>query len=192
MADQRNGYIELEGLDQLKRNLEQADKSVVEATMKGLSKVGMKIIADAQKNLRQNTSVVTGLLRASGHVMREGLNLVIGFFDTTNRNAGYALYVEFGRRAGKMPPPDELAAWAYKKYHLKDWRVARAMGWAYAKRIAREGTQPHAFFVPAINKNTKGANVGALITEEVAKILRNNTARMAMQAREIRNTPVTR
>ena len=66
-----------------------------------------------------------------------------------------------------MPPPDELAAWAYKKYHLKDWRVANAMGWAMAKKIAAEGTEPHAFFNPAVKKNQ--SRIEAVIRDFVSK-----------------------
>lgn len=188
MAD-RNGYIALEGLGELKRNFDKAKKAVVEANMAGLQATGMDIIEDAKVNLRENGSVVTGLLRAAGRVFRKGLEVVVGFFDTTNRNSGYALYVEYGRRAGKMPPPDELAAWAYKKFHMKDWKLATSMGWAFAKRIAKEGTEPHPFFVPAVNKNTKGSHAEKNITKEVAKVLRRNTAAMSLRAREIKNTP---
>lgn len=166
MAD-RNGFIELEGLDQLRRNLAKADKVVVEATMAGLTEAGAEIIADAKENLRSNGSVVTGLLRAAGRVIRKGLELTVGFFDTTNRNSGYALYVEYGRRAGKMPPPDELAAWAYKKHHLKDWKVARALGWAMAIKIAAQGTRPHPFFEPAVNKHR--ARIEKYVKQEVNK-----------------------
>ena len=80
-------------------------------------------------------------------------NLDVGFFDTLNRQSGYAFYVEYGRRAGRMPPPDELAQWAYKKFQLHDRKRALQAGWALAIKIAREGTQPHPFFVPAIEKN---------------------------------------
>lgn len=165
-----NGAITLEGLDELKRNMEKAKKAVQEATMAGLTEAGMEIIVDAKDNLRQNSSVVTGLLRASGHVIRKGLELLVGFFDTTNRNSGYALFVEYGRRAGKMPPPDQLAAWAYKKYHLKDWRVANAMGWALARRIAQKGTDPHPFFNPAVKKQQ--ARIEKYIRESVSKATR--------------------
>lgn len=161
------GSIELEGLDALIRNFDKAQKAVVEATMKGLTVTGMEIIADAKQNLRQNGSVVTGLLRAAGRVIRKGLDLTIGFFDTTNRNSGYAMYVEYGRRSGKMPPPDELAAYAYKKFHLKDWKVARAMGWGMAKRIAEQGTQPHPFFYPAVRKHQN--RIEKYVKQEVTK-----------------------
>ena len=193
MATDRNGYIEVEGLADVSKALKDADKGVCQAAYIGLQKGALGIINDAKENLRSNGSVVTGLLRASGHVQKgEDGEIIAGFFDTTNGNGGYALYHEFGRRSGKMPPPDALIAWAYKKFHLSDWKVARAIGWAWAKSIAKKGTQPHPFFVPAVNKNTKGGSMGGVrnsVTKQIAKALRSATARMALTAREIRNTP---
>lgn len=147
------GYIEVEGLNQVLMALDRSNRDVVEAAVTGLVAGAQDMINDAKYNLRDNMSVVTGLLRASGHVERKGDEITAGFFDTTNRNSGYALYVEYGRRSGKMPPPDEMGAWAYKKFHLKDWKAANSLGWALAKRIAEKGTQPHPFFGPAIKKN---------------------------------------
>lgn len=147
------GSIELEGVDQLLRQLAKCDREVVEAGMKGVEAGAQEMINDAKNNLKENGSIITGLLRRSGHAERKKDDITAGFFDTTNRNSGYALFVEYGRRAGKMPPPDEMAAYAYKKFHLKDWKVANSLGWAIAKRIAQQGTQPHPFFGPAVKKN---------------------------------------
>ena len=91
-----------------------------------------------------------------------------------------------------MPPPDEIAAWVYKRFHLKDWKAANSLGWAIAKRIAVEGTEPHPFFVPAVNKRTKGgemSGVAGSVAKAVMKILRSATARFAAEGRRIRNTP---
>ena len=152
---QDGGSIQLEGLDQLLKALEKCDRDVVEAAMEGMAAGAQDMINDAKVNLRENTSVVTGLLRKSGHVERkkDRDEISAGFFDTTNRNSGYALFVEYGRRSGKMPPPDEIGAWVYKKFHLNDWKVAGSIGWAIAKRIAQVGTQPHPFFGPAVKKH---------------------------------------
>lgn len=147
------GSIEIEGVDQLLKALAKCERNVIESAMQGTEAGAAEIIADAKSNLRENTSVVTGLLRQSGRVERKKDDITAGFFDTTNRNSGYALFVEYGRRSGKMPPPDEIAAWVYKKFHLNDWKAANSLGWAIAKRIAQEGTQPHPFFGPAVKKN---------------------------------------
>lgn len=148
--------ISVEGLNEVLRKLNNADKEVRKAASAGMQRAGLDIIADAQMNLRANMSVVTGLLRQSGKVQKiDDDTLDVGFFDTQNRQTGYAFYVEYGRRAGKLPPPDELAQWAYKKFRIKDRKAAEAMGWALAKKIAKEGTHPHPFFVPAVEKNKK-------------------------------------
>ncbi len=148
------GPVSIEGLDQLLRNIDKAEKELHREAMKGLEKAGLEIIADAQQNLRDNGSVVTGLLRQSGKVQKvDEENLDVGFFDSQNRQSGYAYFVEYGRRAGRMPPPDELGQWAYKKFQLHDRKAARAAGWAMAMKIAKEGTRPHPFFMPALDKN---------------------------------------
>ena len=150
-----NGSIRLEGLDEVLRNLEGIKPVVQKAAMKGLQAGALDIITDAQTNLRTNGSVVTGLLRQSGRTQKvDELTLDVGFFDTSNKGSGYAFYVENGRRAGKMPPPDELIQYCRKKLRMSE-REAKKAGWAMALRIARKGTRPHPFFNPAINKNRK-------------------------------------
>ncbi len=147
--------MQVEGLDELLRGFQKAKREVKVAAMAGLREAAMDIIADAKMNLRRNQSVVTGLLRASGKVQRvDDLTLDAGFFDPQNQS-GYAVYVEYGRRAGKMPPPDEMAQWAYKKFQLKDRKVAQSLGWAIAVNVARKGTKPHPFFKPAVVRNRR-------------------------------------
>lgn len=148
------GPIEVEGLAELLRALEHKGEEVKREASKGLQKAGMYIIADATRNLKVNGSWVTGLLAQSGKVQKlDDDTIDVGFFDTQNKKSGYAYYVEYGRKAGRMPPPDELAQWAYKKLQLHDNEAARHIGWALALKIAREGTTAKPFFVPAIEKN---------------------------------------
>ncbi len=188
------GGISIDGLQDLMRNFDAFDKAATEAALVGLETAAVNIIADAKENLKNNGSVVTSLLRNSGRTERNNDEVIAGFFDTKNKQ-GYAYYVEFGRRAGKMPPPDELAEYAYKKFHLTDRKLARAMGWGMAKNIAKYGTTPHPFFVPAINKNTKtGGMLGGVtgsVAESIRKLIRKTTANFALEARRIKNTPVS-
>jgi HK97 gp10 family phage protein len=154
--------MSVEGLNELLRRFDTAGDKVRKAAMQGLQRASLQIIADAQMNLRDNRSVVTGLLRQSGKVQKvDEDNLDVGFFDSQNKQSGYAAYVEFGRPPGKMPPPDELAQWAYKKFQLHDRKLARQAGWGLAVKIAQEGTKPHPFFIPALEKN-KSKIIGAL------------------------------
>lgn len=156
MSD-RNGYIELDGLELLMKEFEDCKPEMRKAARQAIEKTGLQIIAEAQRNLRRNRSVVTGVTRQSGHVQKnpDGMSADVGFFDTTNRNSGNALYLEYGRRAGKFPPIDELVQWAKKKFGLED-RDARTVGFLTARKIAMQGSTPHPFFHPAVE--VKGKN----------------------------------
>lgn len=183
MALTDNGSISLEGVPQLSKALRNYRMAINREASKGLRAAGLGIIADAQRNLKANTSWVTGLLANSGRVIYGGqgydtgstdartsreatdsllgasdagadIGLDVGFFDASSKGNGYALYVEYGRPPGKMPPPSALAEWWYKKHRVRDRKTALALGWGTAVNIARQGTKPHPFFVPAVTKWT--------------------------------------
>lgn len=179
----------LEGYKELYVNLDKHEKAITKAAMEGLKRAGMNIIADAKENLRSNGSVVTGQLRASGKVQKvEGdkHSLDVGFF-AKGKDTGYAYFVEYGRRAGNMPPVDMLMEWMRKRTsksralksalaHIEGRRVRRetaytkdyllrSAAWGLAKWIAKNGTRPHPFFAPAVEKNK--ASVENVIANEV-------------------------
>lgn len=183
----------LEGYKELYVNLDKHEKAATKAAMEGLKRAGMNIIADAKENLRGNHSVVTGQLRASGKVQKvegEKQSLDVGFF-AKGKDTGYAYFVEYGRRAGKMPPVDMLMEWMRKRTskssalksalaHIEGRRVRResaytkdyllrSAAWALAKWIAKHGTRPHPFFTPAVEKNE--ASVENVVANEVNKEL---------------------
>lgn len=153
---ERSGSIgvDLEGMDQVMKALERAGDDVRDAAMTGLKAGADDILADAQRNLRVNGSWVTGNLAQSGRVIARDGSVDVGFFDTTNANSGYAMYVEYGRRAGRFPPLDVIVQWARKKLRLDD-KAARTVGFLTARKIALEGSRPHPFFRPAIEKNRR-------------------------------------
>lgn len=154
MADSVN--INVQNIGQLLRNLQKTGMEVRRAAMTGMRKGAMHVIADAKENLRQNKSVVEGLLRASGKVQKfDDETMDMGFFDTSNEGHGYAYYVEYGRRAGKFPPVDVIVEWAKKKFRIKDERESQSIGFVIARRIAKQGSNPHPFFMPAVKKNQR-------------------------------------
>ena len=146
--------VKLEGLGALHVNFDKVAARSLDAAMQGLSRAGLDIIAAAKENLRSNTSVVTGQLRASGRVQKvqDAPNTIdVGFFSNNTAN-GYAYFVEHGRRAGKVPPPSIIAQWLRKKHRVPD-KEAESRGFALARKIAKKGTQAHPFFEPAVNEN---------------------------------------
>lgn len=149
--------IGIEGVAQVLKAMERYRVAINREALNGLKRCGMGIIADGQRNLRQNTppTWATGLLGNSGKVIvnKDDDSVDAGFFDKrTDHSEGYAMYVEYGRPAGKMPPPSAFDTWFLRKFKIKDPKERLSLGWAMAKHIARWGTKPHPFFYPAVDK----------------------------------------
>lgn len=160
------GAIYVEGLDELLRKMDRLPAEVQRECFKAMQTASLDIIADAKGNLRVNGSVVTGNLRASGKVQKvDDKTLDVGFFSSDARDKGYASYVEHGRKPGKMPPPDILEAWAYKKFRLSH-KDARSMAWAMARSISKKGTKAHPFFEPAVESGWRK------MIDKIAKIIK--------------------
>ena len=159
----------LDGEKELYVNMQKRMDLSTEAGRKALQTAGLKIVAAAKENLRRNKSVVTGMLRASGKVQavaNDPDSVDAGFFSDGSKG-GYAFFVENGRRAGKMPPVDELAQWFKKKHRIGNAKEAFSRAWGLAKRIAREGTRPHPFYKPAIESTKK--DVEEILKEAIKK-----------------------
>lgn len=160
------GAIYVEGLDELLRKMDRLPAEVQRECFKAMQTASLDIIADAKGNLRVNGSVVTGNLRASGKVQKvDDKTLDVGFFSSDARDKGYASYVEHGRKPGKMPPPDILEAWAYKKFRLSH-KEARSMAWSLARSIAKKGTKARPFFEPAVESGWRK------MMDKIAKIVK--------------------
>ena len=161
-----NGAIYVEGLDELLRKMDRLPAEVQRECFKAMQIASLDIIADAKTNLRVNGSVVTGNLRASGKVQKvDDKTLDVGFFSSDARDKGYASYVEHGRKPGKMPPPDILEAWAYKKFRLSH-KEARSKAWALARSIAKKGTKARPYFEPAVESGWRK------MIDKIAKIVK--------------------
>ena len=159
------GAIYVEGLDELLRKMDKLPAEVQRECFKAMQRASLDIIADAKTNLRVNGSVVTGNLRASGKVQKvDDKTLDVGFF-SSDSDKGYASYVEYGRKPGKMPPPDILEAWAYKKFRLSH-KDARSAAWALARSIAKKGTKARPFFEPAVESGWRK------MIDKIAKIVK--------------------
>ena len=159
------GAIYVEGLDELLRKMDRLPAEVQRECFKAMQSASLDIIADAKGNLRVNGSVVTGNLRASGKVQKvDDKTLDVGFF-SSDSDKGYASYVEYGRKPGKMPPPDILEAWAYKKFRLSH-KDARSAAWALARSIAKKGTKARPYFEPAVESGWRK------MIDKIAKIVK--------------------
>ena len=169
----KRDVIWVEGERELFLNMQRVMGSNLSAARQGIRAGALNIINDAKQNLRGNHSVVTGQLRASGRVqaVQGDEDAVDAGFFSNDTQGGYAYFVEYGRRSGKMPPVDYIIQWFRKKFGMND-KEAKARGWASARAIARKGTRPHPFFAPAVEKNKKA--VTDAIKEAIAKDIERN------------------
>lgn len=168
----KNDVIWIEGEKALFLNMQRRMDVSISSAREALRTAGMNIVNDAKTNLRNNGSVVTGQLRASGRVQAvigDEDAIDVGFFSDKNQG-GYAYFVENGRRSGKMPPVDYIVQWVKKKMRLLD-KEARSVGFLIARKIAKEGTTPHPFFGPAVEKNKKA------VTDAISEAVKKETER---------------
>lgn len=182
----------VDGQDRLYANYNRVIDEVAKEAKTGLQRAGMKIIAQAQRNMKTagyngSTLNTTGRLSQSGKVQdisNDPYGVEVGFFSETS-STGYAAYVEYGRRAGKMPPVDELREWVRKKrsgmsaatdamkaaavFTKKTYnQMLDSLAWAVAISIKRRGTRPHPFFGPAVKKCQ--ADVTRALTQAIKKV----------------------
>lgn len=157
--------IDIEGLNDLHVKFDRVTREVFREADEGLKKGGMKIIADAQQNLRTNGTNYTGLLSNSGKTQKIDVGYDVGFFPS---NKGYAEAVEYGKKAGSFPPLAEIRAWAKKKLRIEERRLNSA-AFFISRKIARKGTRPQPFFTPAVQKNQQ--EIMDAISEAVSKVI---------------------
>lgn len=160
--------VHIEGVEQVNARLAALGPEVLRAADRGLKTAGMHIIADAQDNLRNLHINTTGRLSQSGKVQPANGGYDVGFMS----DKAYAGAVEYGRRAGRIPPPDEMGQWAYQKLRIRDRKKARAAGWALAVSIGKHGTRPHPFFKPAVDKNL--TRITAAVRDAVQQVTNRN------------------
>lgn len=146
------------------------------AIVRGLNRAGEVVTKAAQQNLTRNCSVASGQLRASmgWSVDQTRLRAVVGpglAAKATGRgDVNYGFWVEHGRRPGLPPPVRALRQWALRRAG-SDLRLV----YAIAQSIARKGTRPAPFLVPAL-QDSAGAVQAAFEKElqrEVAAIDRD-------------------
>ena len=142
-------YIDEKSLKALRINIRVFRSEVLREAKNGLAAFGMRIVARAKQTLKKNGNIAEGTLRDSGRtVIQPDGTVDAGFY------AGYAYWVENGRKAGGMPPQHDLYQWLVKKRinpkgkgSLEQRRrdAARSIAWY----IKHHGTKAHPFLKPA-------------------------------------------
>ena len=138
------------------KTLEQCSREVNKATL--------NTAADAKQNVKDNGSIATSLLINSienrfNKLKNVGI-VVVG--------AAYGGYLEFGRKAGVFPPLAPLETWIKKKGIETDAKKIKTAAFLIARSIAKNGTKPRPYLIPAWKKNA------SLLVNNLKSILRNS------------------
>ena len=170
--------LESKELGKLNKMLKGSEKKINEAAFDGLKRVGLKTLAAAQRNLKDAKSIASGQLINSGKTAPQP-----DFSVDVEFNANHAIWVEYGRKAGGMPPIKPIFEWI-KKRGLSDAyapsggrrkrgadfaKKAMSLAYAIAKSIARNGTKAKPFLFPAMRENEK--EMMRVINEAIKKVL---------------------
>lgn len=174
--------VQLEGQDRLFIELDRMDDRVKAAADAGLKRAGMKVIADAQRNLRTaghngGTLNATGRLSQSGRVQKDkDGTLDVGFFSQEG-GRGYAAVVEYGSQKKWWPPVDVMRQWVKKKLRVPveeintvAFLISRMIAGRSPKHPDRYGLRPHPFFGPAVSKNQ--GEIEKAINDAVRNVIR--------------------
>lgn len=147
--------IQIVGADRLASTLGKA-ASDVSPELKGAMTTSLLLIeSDARRGVKRDTGRLQNSITHS--ISGNGLEGKVG------PSVAYGLYVEMGRRPGKMPPISAVEGWA-RRHGINPFLVARAIG--------RKGIKAQPFLIPAFEKNQRrivdlfGA-VGAKVLSQV-------------------------
>lgn len=129
--------LRLEGADELERALLNSPAVLRTTQQQAMQRSLLLIEADARRGVRQDTR---RLMNSITHTQQQGPQGLVG---RVGPSARYGLYVERGTRP-HWPPRAALEGWA-RRHSVPVFVVQRA--------IARRGTRPRPFLLPAFRKN---------------------------------------
>jgi len=168
-------YIDSNSLNEVSRKIKLLGVRIDEETKDGLKRAGMKILADAQRNIKKDKSIATGQLLNSGKVTEEN-GIKVGF------ESNHAANVEHGQKSGTDVAPSKLVQWLKKKgFYAKGVRGGRAKRgtkfnnaiWAVATKISQnikqKGTKAKPFLYPALRENE--AEVIRILSNAIKKVI---------------------
>ena len=168
-------YIDHKDIDTLNRKFKLLGVKIDEESNNGLKRAGLKILAEAQRNLKKDKSIATGQLINSGKVTEE-TGIKVGF------ESNHAANVEHGQKSGTNVEPAKLVQWLKKKNFtitgarggkVKSGKKYTSVLWAIATKISQnirlKGTKAKPFLYPALRNNED--EVIKILSEAIKKII---------------------
>lgn len=136
------------------------------AVSRGLNRSAHRLAGIVREEIRSaqpHPAVDTGALLSSVLVTGSPISVVVA--------APHAAYIDLGTRP-HFPPVAPLAAWAMRRGLAGTPEEAQRIGFAIAKKIARDGIAPRHFMQKA------WARFGPVVKDEVSRALAEEASRM--------------
>jgi HK97 gp10 family phage protein len=144
----------VEGADKLAHGLGSAGASLAGEVKTAMTAGLLLIEGDARRNVKQDTRRLQGSI--TSRITGSGAALT----GEVGPSARYGIFVEYGRKPGKMPPLQAVAGWAHR-HGVHPFLVARAIG--------RRGIPPAPFMAPAFERNK--AKIEQLFSQLGVKVI---------------------
>ena len=136
---------------------------------------GNELIAQMQNRLRSNKTNASSSLSQS---VEPNIKSREGGYNLTILMNDYWLYVENGRKAGKMPPIKNIYEWIQNKAPLQakiadspnKIAATKSLAYVIARKISKKGTKAQPFISPSLNQVTTqelGRRIGQYIADSL-------------------------
>lgn len=131
-----------------RKDLTEYGEKSKEALIVSLRNISLRILTSSIKNLQEHGNIASGKLVKDGKfkISEDGMFADVYY-------TGYAGSIEFGRKAGKMPPVDIIQQWVKRKLRIDNIKKAKSAAFAIAKSIAKNGTRAYPFLGPAYDEH---------------------------------------
>ena len=138
---------------------------------------GNELIAQMQNRLRSNKTNASSSLSQS---VEPNIKSREGGYNLTILMNDYWLYVENGRKAGKMPPIKNIYEWIQNKAPLQakiadspnKIAATKSLAYVIARKISKKGTKAQPFVTPSLKQVTR-EELGRRISQYIADSLKS-------------------
>lgn len=103
--------LDMRSYEDCRKRIRSFDKVIRGAAMRGIKSSAVNVLGDSQRNIKAHDSIATAQLINSGKTKSS----MSGQYVDVIYNVIQAFFVEFGRKAGKIPPYEPILQWVHQK-----------------------------------------------------------------------------
>ena len=103
--------LDMRSYEDCRKRIRSFDKVIRGAAMRGIKSSAVNVLGDSQRNIKAHDSIATAQLINSGKTKSS----MSGQYVDVIYNVIQAFFVEFGRKAGKIPPYEPILQWVHKR-----------------------------------------------------------------------------